>query len=176
MFVEASGRRALLPLHLDGFPTCWTRLPQNCLVLGDATGALNVFDLRSWAPNIISKIVLNTPLAPIRLLLRVLSIKASGTQCSYDSIIFVTGQAGDSQLVKVIRTSGEPTEGFPLKCGGEWSGKNLVVESSAFLDSLAPVRDVIFIKEAIHCPDPFLLLACGSAPSSTGESHVNLSR
>nr|PNR35760.1 hypothetical protein PHYPA_021610 [Physcomitrium patens] len=167
MFVEASGRRALLPLHLDGFPTCWTRLPQNCLVLGDATGALNVFDLRSWAPNIISKIVLNTPLAPIRLLLRVLSIKASGTQCSYDSIIFVTGQAGDSQLVKVIRTSGEPTEGFPLKCGGEWSGKNLVVESSAFLDSLAPVRDVIFIKEAIHCPDPFLLLACGSAPSST---------
>lgn len=33
MFVEASGRRALLPLHLDGFPTCWTRLPQNCLVM-----------------------------------------------------------------------------------------------------------------------------------------------
>ena len=32
MFVEASGRRALLPLQLDGLPTCWIRLPQNHLV------------------------------------------------------------------------------------------------------------------------------------------------
>jgi len=32
MFVEAGGRRASLPLHLDGLPTCWIRLPQNLLV------------------------------------------------------------------------------------------------------------------------------------------------
>jgi hypothetical protein len=32
MFVEASGRRTSLPLHLDGLPTCWIRLPQHRLV------------------------------------------------------------------------------------------------------------------------------------------------
>lgn len=51
--------------------------------------------------------------------------------------------------------------------GSQWSGKNLVEESSAFLVSLAPVRDVILVKEAMHCPDPFLLLACGNSPAST---------
>lgn len=61
----------------------------------------------------------------------------------------------------------ESFKGFPVEYGDQWSGKNLAVESSAFLDSLAPVRDVILVKEAIHCPDPFLLLACGNSPAST---------
>lgn len=56
----------------------------------------------------------------------------------------------------------ELIEGFFLKCGGEWFGKNLVVELSVFLDSFVFVRDVIFIKEVIYCLDLFFFLVCGS--------------
>lgn len=99
MFVESGGRRASLPLHLDGLPTCWIRLPRNCLVLGDDAGGLHVLDLSIWESNIISKIVLNSPLPPVKILLHVMRKQHFG-----GTIIFASGQGGDSQLFKLIRT------------------------------------------------------------------------
>ncbi|KAG0583072.1 hypothetical protein KC19_3G106900 [Ceratodon purpureus] len=174
MFVEACGRRVLSPLHLDGLPTCWIKLPQNRLVLGDDTGALHVLELSSWKPDIISRIVLKNPLPSVKILVhvfrRVTEVKGyhpkDVKEHFGDNVIFVSSQAGDSQLLKLI-CNGEPVEGFSVGDGEKWCGKNLAVEPSAFLDSLAPMRDIILIKEAIHCPDPFLLLACGNSPAST---------
>lgn len=61
----------------------------------------------------------------------------------------------------------EPVEGCPDANNDKWSGNNLAVEPSALVDSLAPMRDIILVQEAIHSPDPFLLLACGNSPAST---------
>ena len=49
-----------------------------------------------------------------------------------------------------------------------WTGQELTMASSDhLLQSTAPVRDMIVVKDSKFSPDPFLLLLCGDSPTST---------
>lgn len=58
--------------------------------------------------------------------------------------------------------NGESTESMT------WTGQELTLaKSDHLLQSTAPVRDMIVVKDSKFSPDPFVLLLCGNSPTST---------
>lgn len=116
-------------------------------------------------------------------------------------IIFTCGQTGDSQLFS-LSSSEENSEflgalgqfvshrahadgnascseaslevgSIHKKAGTTWIAVKLEGQSQ-MLDNLAPVHAMLLVHDPCFSPDPFLLLACGSSPTSTLCKQVDL--
>jgi len=116
-------------------------------------------------------------------------------------IIFACGQTGDSQLFS-LSSSEENSEflgalgqfvshrahadgnascseasleagSIHKKAGTMWIAVKLEGQSQ-MLDNLAPVHDMLLVHDPCFSPDPFLLLACGTSPTSTLCKQVDL--
>ncbi|CAK9203946.1 unnamed protein product [Sphagnum troendelagicum] len=203
LFLEANGRQASFSLNLEGLPACYDVLSGARLLLGDSSGGLHILELSCWNFHSVQRIVMEVPLVPAWILLHVETSEFHNSCASQASnyIIFACGQTGDSQLFS-LSSSEENSEflgalgqfvshrahadgnascseasleagSIHKKAGTMWIAVKLEGQSQ-MLDSLAPVHDMLLVHDPCFSPDPFLLLACGSSPTSTLCKQVDL--